>query len=673
MMNERARRTAAVVSALLTLCLGLPAPDAPAQSEPVLTVHIDFDAWNAGYPDSRLAACWDSPVVQQWRSTSLQQLMGLAQAQSGVDMQAVFDHLTGEAALAVTLAPPPMEGMPPMPQAALAIRQPGQIDSLLALITGNLGSAEQEMVQQWMLRQGDVLAFGNDPALSAHLISALEQGAEGLGLETPPGSFLAGRLDVSRILQGADPYMEPEAKSVLQDLGLGNLTALTFNSGFEGTGLAGDCVIDFDGPRTGMMSFIGPDRAFGVLGLLPPNAMSAAAVNIAPPVEIYDWIAALVKSHGGPAAAQEFDEGEQGFQTTTGLAPRQVMSAFGQEHALVFGGMTGMSMDIALISEVRDRATVEQLIANLIQSLNETMTAQGMMAISPVPMTVGDITYTSLMVPGMPFQLCHVFIGDHLVVATSQNQMTAICEAVGSGQSLTGSSAYAEVAAQMRSPAALFSFQNNRQSAQSISQALLPIMALAGQQMPPEAFQLMSQLPALAEHMGSKGSTLSASPTRLSIHSYQSSGAEAIIAAMVLTTAAQAGIQAQLQQAQQEPMVLQPEEVTSTGQPGTVLIYPEPLVAGRQVSVRYDPAGGPIQTAATVYIHIGHDGWVEGTITDLPMSRDPASGHWTITLTMPTDRSQLDFVFHDGQEGWDNNDGQDWRYPITEQTQGVTL
>jgi hypothetical protein len=78
--------------------------------------------------------------------------------------------------------------------------------------------------------------------------------------------------------------------------------------------------------------------------------------------------------------------------------------------------------------------------------------------------------------------------------------------------------------------------------------------------MPPEVFTLMSQLPSLAPHMGVQTSTLSASPTRLSVNSHLTSGAEMIVSAMAIVTGLQVAMEQQMQQ-------LQIDSAPTTGEP----------------------------------------------------------------------------------------------------------
>jgi membrane protease YdiL (CAAX protease family) len=85
-------------------------------------------------------------------------------------------------------------------------------------------------------------------------------------------------------------------------------------------------------------------------------------------------------------------------------------------------------------------------------------------------------------------------------------------------------------------------------------------------------------------------------------------------------------------------------------------LNPDPPVSGQEVAVAYRVAGGPLAGAAQVSLHYGFDGWRQTTDTRMSAAGD---GKWNLTLKLPVDARQLDFVFTDGTR-WDNNGGRDW-------------
>lgn len=98
---------------------------------------------------------------------------------------------------------------------------------------------------------------------------------------------------------------------------------------------------------------------------------------------------------------------------------------------------------------------------------------------------------------------------------------------------------------------------------------------------------------------------------------------------------------------------------------GGVTISPDPAVAGQNVTISYDPSGGPLSGAGSVFLHYGFDQWNPVISPDPAMTWNAAAAVWTITVPVPAGASQLDVVFNDGQGTWDNNGGQDWHFVVT--------
>lgn len=549
----------------------LPPASAQTAQSPFLIVHVDLDAWNQGFTTSNMARCWNAPPVVQWRNTTLQQLATQLRQQSGLDLDALAQHLTGQLALVVAPGTPePGAVGAPEPSVAIAVHQPGQIDALMATISAQLSPEQQAQLQSVTLRQGDTVVFGSAPTLNAQLAGAMEGGGPAaLGLNAVPGAFLLGRLDFAPIYQMMQMPggVSASEMAVINSLGFGNFQTVQLAMAFQDGGITGDAAIDFSGPRTGLVGLIGPNGPSGVMRLAPANAVTATGLRFAPPPQILDWIQQMVTQHGGATAAQEFQSGLAEFQTQTGFDLRtQLLPALGQEFGLIIGGAPTaagqpgappppMSLDAALLLEVTDPATINQFIAAMIQKANAAMAPVPQPAqpgqpappppppmINPVTASAGGVSYQVVAIPGMPFQICYGIVGSHLVIASTQTMMNALCETSAGGPSLAQSPGYQAMAAHVAPQAAMVSYSDNQRSASTMGQMLMPIMMMTGQ-MDPAAMQMLSQLPQYAQYMGTKVSAMTAEPSRLLVHSHDSSGAEIIVGAIILTTAAEAAMQ----------------------------------------------------------------------------------------------------------------------------------
>ncbi|MFH1419481.1 MAG: carbohydrate binding domain-containing protein [Planctomycetota bacterium] len=105
--------------------------------------------------------------------------------------------------------------------------------------------------------------------------------------------------------------------------------------------------------------------------------------------------------------------------------------------------------------------------------------------------------------------------------------------------------------------------------------------------------------------------------------------------------------------------------LSGPGPGDAVTIDPDPAVAGDPVIVSYDPTGGPLAGVAQVYMHYGFNGWDPVISPDPAMTWNASDEVWQITVDVQPTATQLDMVFNNGADIWDNNNGQDWHFAVT--------
>ena len=99
--------------------------------------------------------------------------------------------------------------------------------------------------------------------------------------------------------------------------------------------------------------------------------------------------------------------------------------------------------------------------------------------------------------------------------------------------------------------------------------------------------------------------------------------------------------------------------------PSVAVWAPTHPLRGQNLAITYSPNQGPLEGAAQVLIHIGHSLKTQGEWKDVISTNMAASGtDWTYNYTVPTNATSVEFVFHDGNGTWDNNDGDDWHVTV---------
>ena len=95
---------------------------------------------------------------------------------------------------------------------------------------------------------------------------------------------------------------------------------------------------------------------------------------------------------------------------------------------------------------------------------------------------------------------------------------------------------------------------------------------------------------------------------------------------------------------------------------GRVCVSPGLPATTASVFIQFYPAGGNLASANLVRIHFGWSNWIPVVSPDVAMVFNSQSNCWQHTVAIPTDATQLDCVFNNGAETWDNNSGTDWHF-----------
>ena len=90
--------------------------------------------------------------------------------------------------------------------------------------------------------------------------------------------------------------------------------------------------------------------------------------------------------------------------------------------------------------------------------------------------------------------------------------------------------------------------------------------------------------------------------------------------------------------------------------------FPELPMINNEFTIYYNSNLGNLD--GPIYIHLGYDNWEEIISPDPLMTYNEYSERWEYSFIVPSDLEQINFVFNDGQNNWDNNNGNDWNINI---------
>ena len=81
------------------------------------------------------------------------------------------------------------------------------------------------------------------------------------------------------------------------------------------------------------------------------------------------------------------------------------------------------------------------------------------------------------------------------------------------------------------------------------------------------------------------------------------------------------------------------------------------------ITITYNPDGRPLASASTVKIHIGRNGWTDAIEPNPSMTK--SGSVWTYLYTPLPGTTNINMVFNNGADLWDNNSEANWNFAIT--------
>ncbi len=201
----------------------------------------------------------------------------------------------------------------------------------------------------------------------------------------------------------------------------------------------GRAVLAFDGPRTGVASWLAAPAPMGSLDFVTPDATAAAAFVVRDPAEMVDEILQMLVARD-PAALADLEraEQEQGFDLRHDIA-----EPLGGEFAVALDGPLAPKPSFKAVVEVYDPDRLQQTLQWAIEKLNAEAEAQGKPAGFALDSEQdGGRTIYHVSTPTEGVAVYYTYVDSYLVATPSRALLDAALAAQATGANLPASEAF---------------------------------------------------------------------------------------------------------------------------------------------------------------------------------------------------------------------------------------
>ena len=176
--------------------------------------------------------------------------------------------------------------------------------------------------------------------------------------------------------------------------------------------------LSFNGPRTGVASWLASPDTIGALGFITPSAAAVAAVVSKSPALMADDLLQLIGS-GDAHAAESLQE----VQTELNIDLRNDLAAsLGGEGALALDGPLLPTPSWKLIVEVSDQNRLEYALENIVAAASRKAAQHGHAGLKLEKQQVSGSTFYVVrsLDPGVPLEVHYAFTDSYLVAGPTQ-------------------------------------------------------------------------------------------------------------------------------------------------------------------------------------------------------------------------------------------------------------
>jgi hypothetical protein len=382
----------------------------------------------------------NATLSQWWQQNKLDQVIA--------DMSTMSGYLGNEMVVAASLT---SGGHPGQPVVIAELKQPG----FEAFAQAEVAKLSTGANAQHMRIVTDPSAIGSIPQgqcvllILPHLVAlspnaaALQQIATGAPSQFATsefGSQIAAAYGAGvGLLFAADVQAMHQAMASASNANASNvqyfMVQQTGNAGAAETRAA----VIFNGPRSGVASWLAAPAPLGALDFISPQATLAWAAAVKQPTAIIDEI--MTMQQANPAFAQHLAD----IQALIGVDLRNDLAA-------ALGGEVAMAQDGPLLPlpswkiavEVYDPVKLQSTIQKLLDAANSAASLKGSPAVQLQQSTANGRTYYTFSSPSAtPFmQLCYTYTGGYLLAGSSQALLDTAIQNQASGYTLPRSATF---------------------------------------------------------------------------------------------------------------------------------------------------------------------------------------------------------------------------------------
>ncbi len=481
---------AAALAIFVSLAVGgeAPAPKTPPifnalpEGTVLAAAFTDLDRWRADLKNTAFYELWMDANLQPFREQGWPKIKRVIAEKTGVSLDEADGLIHGDLLFVLALSPAPASGSERRPQpqihTALLIRPSSnraQVESFVKTFTGKIPEGTGP-VQRW---EGGVLILADTESFAGEIAAHVRAGRSPLAgsaafaafqQDCNPKGFFHAWVNLEGLIgQACETAPEAERRRrALDTAGVGGLTSLCLSSVIQGKGFLTTVRLRAEGPRSGILEWMGENAPSKAVRLVPADATGYVSFRTAGLDKILAslcsmLIAVEITTEPGWQKAMASVREAAGLDLEKDL-PRMI----GREIVFYSGGDPALIPQLQILVESPDPPL-------LIRTVDRLLAAQNIQATTA---SASGLPYKYFMIPQtpMPFQLAYGRLGDFVVLATQQTGFIRTAQTYKSGRSLAVHPEYIQAMERVGAAGWAESYTKTAREIVALSAMMMPLL-----------------------------------------------------------------------------------------------------------------------------------------------------------------------------------------------------